>query len=142
MSQTPTAAPRTPGRTFDTDWSIANVAKLLRANANRGAWRSTQATGGSTAVVNQNYLRMVSARHRPSGVSLIFLRLEMEQCWYLSMCFAAAAGAFAPWNAEIAEQWLWALFGEDRPRVREEAGNPNVHQFTLAMGAAYGESAC
>ena len=63
----PTATPKTLGRTFDTDWSIANVAKLLRANANRGAWRSNQTTGGSTAVVNQNYLRTVSARHRPSG---------------------------------------------------------------------------
>lgn len=133
MSQTPTAAPRTLGRTFDTDWSIAHVAKLLRSNANRGAWRASQTTGGSTAAVNRNYLRTVSARHRPSGVSVIFLRLESEQCWYLSLCFAAAAGAFAPWNPEVAEQWLWALFGEDRPRVKEDAANPNVRQFTLAM---------
>jgi hypothetical protein len=31
--------------------------------------------------------------------------------------------------------WLWALFGEDRPRVRETPdADPNVRQFTLAMG--------
>jgi hypothetical protein len=133
MNQIPTAAPKTLGRTFDTDWSIANVAKLLRSNANRGVWRSTQSTGGSTAVVNQNYLRTVSARHRPSGVSLIFLQLESEKCWYLSLCFVAPAGAYAAWNSDLAEEWLWAMFGEDRPRVQEESGNPNVRQFTLAM---------
>jgi hypothetical protein len=133
MNQVPVAAPKTLGRTFDTDWSVANVAKLLRSNANRGVWSSSQTTGGSTAAVNQNYLRTVSARHRPSGVSLIFLRLETEQCWYLSLCFVAPAGAYAPWNPESAEQWLWALFGEDRPRVQEEFENPNVRQFTLAM---------
>ncbi len=133
MNQIPTAAPKTLGRTFDTDWSIANVAKLMRANANRGVWRSTQTTGGSTGVVNQNYLRTVSARHRPSGASLIFLRLEAEQCWYLSLCFVASGTAFAPWNGGLAEEWLWALFGEDRPRLVEDAANPNVRQFTLAM---------
>jgi hypothetical protein len=112
------------------------VAKLLRSNAGRGAWRTTASKGGSTTVVNQNYLRTVSARHRPSGVSLIFLRLESERSWYLSLCFVAAGGAFAPWNPEIAEEWLWAMFGEDRPRVHEEEGNSTVRQFTLAMAPA------
>lgn len=134
MSQAPAAAPRTAGRIFDTDWSIANVARLLRSNAGRGVWRRAATAGGSTGPVNQYYLRTVSAHHLPSGVSLIFMRLEAENCWYLSLCFAGA-DEVEPWNPETAELWLWALFGEDRPRVREAAGaNRNVRQFTLAMG--------
>ena len=134
MSQAPAAAPRTAGRIFDTDWSIANVARLLRSNAGRGVWRQSATAGGSTGPVNQYYLRTVSAHHLPSGVSLIFMRLEAENCWYLSLCFAGA-DEVEPWNPETAELWLWALFGEDRPRVREAAGaNRNVRQFTLAMG--------
>jgi hypothetical protein len=132
MSKTPVAPPRTEGRIFGTDWSIANVATLLRANAGRGAWRHAATTGGSTASVNQYYLRTVSAHHLPSGVSVIFMRLEQENCWYASLCFAEA-GEVLPWNPEAAELWLRALFGEDRPRIREAAGaDPNVRQFTLA----------
>jgi hypothetical protein len=133
MSNLPIAAPETAGRVFDTDWSIANVARLLRSNAGRGMWRHSATTGGSTGSVNQYYLRTVSARHLPSGVSLIFMRLEQEKCWYASLCFAGADGV-EPWNPEAADLWLWALFGEDRPRVREaEGANQNVRQFTLAM---------
>ena len=134
MSKTPIAGPHTEGRIFDTDWSIANVARLLRSNAARGAWRHAAITGGSTGSVNQYYLRTVSAQHLPSGVSLIFMRMEQENCWYASLCFAGADGVL-PWDPEKAELWLWALFGEDRPRVREAAGaSRNVRQFTLAMG--------
>src|ERR1019366_10128622 len=57
MSRTPTAAPRTAGRIFGTDWSIANVARLLRSNAGRGVWRQAATTGGSSGSVNQYYLR-------------------------------------------------------------------------------------
>ena len=133
MVPTPIAAPVTVGRIFNTDWSIANVATLLRANAGRGVWRSAAANGGSTGSVNQYYLRTASARHLPSGVSLIFLRVEPQNCWYLSLCFADDEGV-QPWNPEMAELWLRALFGEDRPRVRESPdGSPSVRQFTLAM---------
>jgi hypothetical protein len=135
MTQPPAAAPRTQGRIFGTDWSIANVARLLRANAGRGVWRTAATASGSTGSVNQYYLRTVSAHHLPSAVSLIFMRLEAQNCWYLSLCFAAA-DEVQPWNPETAELWLCALFGEDRPRVREAPGlNPNVHHFTLAMEA-------
>src|ERR1035441_10954060 len=79
MSQTPIAAPHTVGRIFDTDWSIANVARLLRSNAGRGVWRHAVTTGGSTGSVNRYYLRTVSARHLPSGVSLIFMRVERSE---------------------------------------------------------------
>jgi hypothetical protein len=135
MNRTPTATPRTEGRIFGTDWSIANVARLLRSNAGRGVWRQAADTGGTTGTVNRYYLRTVSAHHLPSGVSLIFMRLEAENCWYLSLCFAAA-DEVAPWNPETAELWLRALFGEDRPGVREGADvHPDARQFTLAMGA-------
>jgi hypothetical protein len=135
----PTAAPHTEGRIFGTDWSIANVAKLLRSNAGRGMWRRTGETGGTMAKVNQYYIRTVSARHLPTDVSLIFMRLEDENCWYASLCFAAADN-YLPWNGEAAEKWLWALFGQDRPRVLEDSAtvsgetpNQSVRQFTLAM---------
>ena len=133
MSQLPAASPKTLGRTFDTDWSIGNVAKLLRSNANRGVWQSSGSTGGSTAAVNQNYLRTVSARHRPSGASVVFLRLQQEQSWYLSLCFVGTGGAYAAWDPAAAEEWMWALFGEDRPRVLESGSQTNVRQFTLPM---------
>jgi hypothetical protein len=136
--RTPVAAPHTEGRIFGTDWSIANVAKLLRSNAGRGKWHNTGAAVGSMAKVNQYYMRTVSARHLPTEVSLIFMQLEDENCWYASLCFAAG-DHYLPWNGEAAERWLWALFGQDRPRVVEdsaavsgEAPNQSVRQFTLA----------
>ena len=76
MSKTPVAAPHTEGRVFGTDWSIANVAKLLRSNAARGVWRSAGTAGGYTAKINQNYVRTVSARHLPTSVTLIFMQLS------------------------------------------------------------------
>jgi hypothetical protein len=136
MSKTPIAGPHTEGRTLGTDWTIANVAKLLRSNAGRGAWRSEGAATGSLAAVNQYYLRKVSAAHLPTCVSLIFMQLAERNCWYASLCFTDAS-AYLPWNPEAAERWLWALFGEDRPRVEvEDAENPSVRQFTLSSGAA------
>jgi hypothetical protein len=137
MSRTPIAAPQTEGRVFGADWSIANVATLLRSNAARGVWRRSDTAGGYTAKLNQNYLRTVSARHLPTGVTLIFMRLEEENCWYASLCFAGADD-YLPWNADTAEQWLGALFGQDGPRVLgdpatvcEESGNQSVRQFRL-----------
>lgn len=130
MPKLPVAATLTEGRTFGTDWTIAHVAKLLRANAGMGTWDSS-ASGGSAEAVNQFYLRKVSARHMRTRASLIFMRLAKEDCWYLSLCFADASG-YLPWNPIAAEQWLCALFGEDRPRIREEnPDNPTVRQFTL-----------
>jgi len=138
MSMPPIAAPRTEGRIFGTDWSIANVATLLRSNASRGAWRTSGTPGGLTAKLNQNYIRTVSAQHLPTNVSLIFMRLEAENCRYASLCFAGA-DTYLPWNADIAEQWLRALFGQERPKVladlpemSAETGHQSVRQFTLA----------
>src|SRR5580698_1993701 len=118
MSGTPIAAPHTEGRVFGADWTIANVATLIRSNASRGAWRSGT-TGGLSAKLNQNYLRTVSAHHLPTSVTLIFMRLEAEKCRYASLCFASADD-YLSWNSEIAEQWLSALFGQDRPQAIED----------------------
>ena len=135
MSRTPIAAPQTEGRILGTDWSIANVVQLLRANAARGAWRRTDATRGGLAAANQYYLRKVSAKHLPTNVSLIFMRLAEEKCWYASLCFAGDDG-YLPWDTEAAERWLCALFGEDRARVRVEDGEkPSVRQFILSDAA-------
>jgi len=132
MSKIPIAGILTEGRTLGADWSIAHVAKLLRSNADRGAWDSSCATGGNLGAVNQYYLRKVSAKHLPTRVSLIFMRLAKEDCWYASLCFAGT-GDYLPWNAEIAERWLRALFGEDRSRIGVDDGeNPSVRQFTLS----------
>ncbi len=131
MHKIPIAGPHTDGRTLGTDWSIANVARLLRLNANTGAWDSSCTTSGG-AVVNQYYIRKGSAKHLPTNVSLIFMRLAKQSCWYASLCFAGADG-YLPWNADAAEQWLWALFGEDRPQVVVEGvENASVRQFTLS----------
>ena len=129
MSPTPIAGPVTLGRIFDTDWSIANVAKLLRANAGRGVWNETSAAG-STRTINQHYLRTASAHHRPSGLSIVFMRLQKQNCWYASLCFDDGQ-----WNTEVAELWLKCLFGEDRHLVLEAEAGAQSHQFTLAMPA-------
>jgi hypothetical protein len=136
MAKLPIAAPHTEGRTFGTDWSIVNVATLLRAHAGRGMWHPG-ATRGTLGKVNQNYIRTVSARHLPTSVSLIFMRLEDENCWYASLCFADA-GDYSPWKEDVAERWLCALFGEDRHRLIEDAGTgpedvleSSVRQFKL-----------
>ena len=111
------AAQHTVGRIFDTDWTIANVAKLLRFNAARGMLRAGAVTGGRLAI-QLNYLRTASARHLPTGVAVTFTRDEEGNCWHAALCFADR-DHYLPWNAAIAEQWLAALFGADRARVQE-----------------------
>ena len=139
MSKAPIATLHTEGRIFGADWSIVNVATLLRVNAARGMWRRSDAAGGYMAKINQNYIRTVSARHLPTSVTLIFMRLEAENCWYASLCFASTDG-YLPWSADTAENWLLALFDKDRPQVLEKPAtpseapwNPSTRQFTLAM---------
>jgi len=139
MSNLPVAGPHSEGRVFGTDWSISNVATLLRSNAGRGMWQAANTAGGYAAKVNQNYLRTVSVRHLPTNVSLIFMRLQGANCWYASLCFAGADNDYLPWNEEIAELWLCALFGQDRARVvgssapaDDKSINQSARQFRLA----------
>jgi hypothetical protein len=121
----PIATPETEGRVFGTDWTIANIAALLRSNALRGVWREPRSSGGSLTAINRNYLRTVSARHLPTHVSLIFMRLE-NLAWYASLRFDEPT----TWNPDVAERWLTTLFGPNRPRLLESETGP-AHQFTL-----------
>jgi hypothetical protein len=113
------AAQHTVGRIFDTDWSIPNIAKLLKFNAARGMVRSGASTGGRLAI-QLNYLRTVSARHLPTSAVVTFTREEEGNCWHAAICFADR-DHYLPWNDAVAEEWLAALFGADRPRVQESA---------------------
>jgi hypothetical protein len=120
----------TLGRIFGSDWTIANVAKLLRFNAGHGILRAGPLTGGMREI-NQDYLRRTSARHLPSGVAVTFRR--DERAWHLELCFAGLEH-YLSWNEAVAEEWLNALFLQDRPRVRESAaGSENVRRFQLAV---------
>ena len=53
-----------------------------------------------------------------------------------SLCFAGL-DHYLPWNDALAEEWLAALFLQDRPRVREVTeGGPQpdtVRHFKLAV---------
>lgn len=126
------AAQHQVGRIFDTDWTIANVAKLLKFNAARGMVRRGVATGGTLAI-QLNYLRTVSARHMPTSVVVTFTREEEPNCWHAAICFADR-NQYLPWNDVVAEEWLTALFGEDRARLVESADAGGVvRHFRLAV---------
>ena len=126
----PLAPQHLVGRIFDTDWTIANVAKLLKFNAARGMVRRGPATGGQLAI-QTNYLRTVSARHLPSGAVVTFTREQEGNCWHAAICFADF-NQYLPWNEALAEEWLAELFGESRPLVEEsvDAGGV-VHHFRV-----------
>jgi hypothetical protein len=123
----------TLGRIFGSDWTIANVAKLLRFNAGQDFVRAGPLTGGLREI-SENYLRRTSARHLPSGVTVTFRR-NITGDWDAELCFAGF-DHYLPWNDVLAEEWLAALFLQDRPRVRDvtEGGRqPNIRRFKLAV---------
>jgi hypothetical protein len=121
----------TLGRIFGTDWTIANVAKLLRANAAQGILRAGPLTGGMREI-NQDYLRRTSARHLPSNVVATFRR-DDHHAWHAELCFAGLQN-YLPWNDAVAEEWLAALFLECRPLVCEcPSDSPVTRHFTLAV---------
>jgi hypothetical protein len=112
----PLASQHTLGRIFGNDWTIANVAKLLRSKAGEGRFRVGPLTASSWEA-NQEYLRKTSARHLPSGVAVTFRR-DLTNIWHAEICFADL-DQYLPWDHSLAEQWLVALFLNDRPRVYE-----------------------
>jgi hypothetical protein len=63
----------TVGRIFGSDWTIANVAKLLRFNAGQDFLRADPLIGGLREI-SENYLRRTSARHLPSSITVTFRR--------------------------------------------------------------------
>jgi hypothetical protein len=106
----------TLGRIFGNDWTIANVAKLLRFNAGQDFVRAGPLIGGLREI-SENYLRRTSARHLPSGVTVTFRR-DLTGNWHAEICFAEV-DHYLPWNDALAEEWLAALFLHDRPRVQD-----------------------
>jgi hypothetical protein len=124
----------TLGRIYGTDWTIANVAKLLRFHAAQSNLRAGPLTGGLREI-NQDYVRRTSARHLPSGVAVTFRRDEYSK-WQAELCFASL-DHYLPWNDAVAEEWLEALFLQDRPRVREStvaaSQSGPVRRFELAI---------
>lgn len=122
----------TIGRIFGQDWTIANVAKLLRFNAGQGMLRPGPLTGGMREM-NEDYLRRTAARHLPTGVAVTFRR-DAGKNWIASLCFATL-DHYLPWDDAVAEEWLTALFLEDRPRVQERTGTAaqpaSLRYFTL-----------
>jgi hypothetical protein len=63
----------TVGRIFGSEWTVANVAKLLRFNAGQDFVRAGPLVGGLREI-SENYLRRTSARHLPSGLTVTFRR--------------------------------------------------------------------
>jgi hypothetical protein len=124
-----------PGRIYGPEWSIENVARRLRFEAERGSLR------GVDLKEDASYRRKCSARHVPSGCSIIFTRDDVPmnpRGWHASLCFIGEDD-YRPWNEEIAERWLAALYGEFRPRVtpygaRTEIGAAKgVRHFVLEV---------
>jgi len=103
-----------PGRVYGTEWSIENVAHRVRSKAVHGFLRGVDLREDAL------YRRKCSARHVPSRCSVIFTRDNVPlnpKGYHASICFIGEE-VYLPWNDEIAEQWLAALYGEDRARVR------------------------
>ena len=75
-----------PGRIFGSDWTIANVAKLLRFNAGQDFMRIGPLTGGMRDI-SDSYHRKTSARHLPSGVTVTFRR-DVTGNWHAELCFS------------------------------------------------------
>jgi hypothetical protein len=127
----------TLGRIFGSDWTIANVAKLLRFHAGQDFVRAGPLVGGLREI-SENYLRRTTARHLPSGVT-VTLRRDMTGNWHAGILFAGP-DQYGASNDALAEEWLAALFLQDRPRVRdvtEGALQPNTaRHFKLEVRAA------
>jgi len=119
------------GRIFGSDWTIANVAKLLRFNSGQSFVRPGTLSSGMREV-NQDYLRRTAARHLPSGVVVTFRRDEKLN-YEAGLCFADL-DHYLPWNDATAEEWLAALFLEHRPLVRESTeATEQVRYFKLMI---------
>jgi hypothetical protein len=85
----------TLARIFGSDWTIANVARLLRFNAGQVFVRTGPITGGLREI-NENYLRRTSARHIPSDVTVTFRR-DITGNWHAGLSFAGL-DRYLPWN--------------------------------------------
>jgi len=107
------------GRVYGHQWSLENVARLLRFHASRGFLT------GRDLRADAEYRLKCSARHIATECSVIFTRdnviepgVGAVRGWHASICFIGE-NCYRPWNDEIADRWLAALFLEDRPGVAE-----------------------
>ena len=115
------------GRQYGSNWSIESIARILRLNAAKGFLR------GVDPKLDAAYETACAARHLASHTSVIFTRdnVPWEQLgWHASLCFIGFE-EYLPWDEETAEQWLAALYGEDRSRVMS-------HGSLSAVGQAKG----
>jgi hypothetical protein len=48
----------------------------------------------------------------------VTFRRDLTRNWHAKLCFAGL-DHYLPWNDALAEEWLTALFLQDRPRVRD-----------------------
>lgn len=116
-----------PGRVYGPEWSIDNVARRLRFEAEHGF------LSGQDLKQDAIYRRKCSGRHVPSRCSVIFTRDDVPmnpRGYHASLCFIGEE-EYLPWNEETAEKWLAALFGGDRPRVQS-------HGTLTSVGAVKG----
>lgn len=107
--------------TYGKTWLKTGVAGDLRARALRGFYDGTQAT--------RHLLEYCKGFHAPTGTLLIFTRdtghhtggwwknPDYERCWHLSLSFYDEAGASAPKDKRLTEEWLDAFFGEEKRKL-------------------------
>ena len=103
-----------PGRIYGPEWSLENVARRLRFEADRGFLR------GVDLKADAEYRKKCSARHIPSRCSVILTRDDVAPApkgYHASICFIGETG-YEPWNEATADRWLLALFGADVAHVR------------------------
>jgi hypothetical protein len=63
----------------------------------------------------------------------VSLRRDAASKWHAELCFAGLDG-YLPWSDAVAEEWLAALFLQDRSRVREAVcPSGSIRRFELAV---------
>ena len=111
-----------PGRIYGPEWSLENVARRLRFEADRDFLR------GIDPKADAEYRKKCSARHVPSRCSVILTRDNVRGCplgYHASICFIGES-AYEPWNEATADRWLLALFGADVAHVRPYGAHTSV----------------
>jgi hypothetical protein len=101
------------GRLYGREWSLENVARLLRYHAGRGFLL------GQDPKADARYRQSCTARHAPTQTSVIFTRDNLGGSligWHASLCFIGI-NEYLPWDEETAGRWLRALYGDDLGRV-------------------------
>jgi hypothetical protein len=121
---------------YGPEWSLENVARRLRFVADRGI------AEGTDRERDRAYRTKCSAYHVPTCAKLIFVRSKFggeRPSYHVILGFCGEDGVPLPWNTILAERWLRALFGRDRPRVQRHVvdesfeRNRGVRTFILRL---------